>query len=321
MNILINIHAYVPHWNSGAEMAMHQLAQRLIAQGHSVTVVLPLMRSYKYEGVQVHNESNQKTLEAWKNADVVFTQLQCTGRTINLAKHFDKKVVHFAVNDNSFDMIRYKDPRRNFVVYNSEWVKKSLSYPLKSFVLPPLVDYRHYDVGGDPFDRKYITLINHIENKGVNEAIEIAKLMPERQFLFVAGGYGEQVKADLSNITYFPNTEDIREVYKQTRLLLMPSKYESWGRTCTEAMCNGIPVLHEPTKGLLENTDGCQVMLDRENIPAWVGMINELDNKRIYNLYSEAGRLRAKQLDPDLLIADFENWLSGIVLKNKMIAA
>lgn len=313
MNILLNIHAYVPHWNAGAQKSFHDMAKWLQAHGHKVDVIVPAVKSYVHEGVRVHQDC-EKVIGLWRDADVVFTQLNCTGRSINFAKHFDKKVIHFARNDNNYEMVRVRGYNKHFIVYNSEWVKNSLGYPLRSFVMPPLVDYRYYDVGGDPFTRKYITLINHNENKGGNQLHDIALRMPNERFLCVSGGYGDQIKEDLPNVTYWPHQADIRYVYKVTRLLLMPSQYESWGRTCTEAMCNGIPVVHHPTPGLLENTNSCQPILDRNNTAEWVKLIERLaTDPELYDLYSNAGRERAKQLDPERVMSGFETWLSTVV--------
>ncbi|HEX5555092.1 MAG TPA: glycosyltransferase family 4 protein [Chitinophagaceae bacterium] len=297
------------------------MAKWLIAHGHTVVVITPFFGGYYVDGVPVICEGADNR-PLWENADVVFTQLNYTGTTINRARYYGKKVVHFARNDNEYDMVRYRAFADHFIVYNSEWVKKSLDYPLRSFVMPPLVDYRHYDVGGDPFDRPYVTLINHNENKGGYQVLEMAKRMPDVQFLMVQGGYGVGVKEDLPNVTYWPNQIDVREVYKATRLLLMPSKYESWGRTCTEAMANGIPAIHSDAPGLVENAAGQQLMIRRDNVNAWVDSINIiLNDPNIYKLYSDAGRTRAKELDPELVMASFDKWLKRVVTNKQLVAA
>jgi hypothetical protein len=49
------------------------------------------------------------------------------------------------------------------------------------------------------------------------------------------------------------HTADIREVFRKTRVVLMPSLYESYGRVAVEAACAGIPAIVHPTEGLLES--------------------------------------------------------------------
>jgi len=297
--------------NAGAEKSFHDIARLLVARGHDVRVIVPFVRDYVLDGVQVIKESTENA-EHWRWCDLVFTQLNATGMSITAAKHYKKPLVHFARNDNSYDMIRYKTDN-SAIVYNSDWVKRSLSYPMPSFVMPPTVDYRHYDVGGDPYDRQYITLINHNENKGALTVIELAKQMPTRQFLFVDGGYGDQVSEKLPNLTVWGHQTDIREVYKVTRLLLMPSKYESWGRTATEAMCSGIPVVHSGTLGLIENTGGKQWVATSTD--EYHAAINYLDSRECYERYSMAGRKRSRELDPEINVANFEVWLMGLANK------
>ena len=319
MNILFNIHAYLPTWCAGAEKSFHDLAKGLKARGHDVRVIVPFVKDYEYEGIRIHKENKFDNAPLWRQADLVFTQLNSTGMSRNVCRHYGKPLVHFARNDNNYDMVRYSGPG-NYIVYNSEWVARSLAYPIPGYVLPPSVDYRYYDVGGDPFGRKYITLINHNANKGANQVIEIARRMPDREFLFVDGGYGDQITEDLPNLTVWPHQADIREVYKVTRLLLMPSNYESWGRTCTEAMCNGIPVIHSNTPGLMENSAGRQIAVDRDNIAEWMATIAAMDNKKLYSTFSADGRKRARELDPEVHLTKFVQWLE-VIAKRKEVAA
>jgi mannosyltransferase OCH1-like enzyme/glycosyltransferase involved in cell wall biosynthesis len=52
------------------------------------------------------------------------------------------------------------------------------------------------------------------------------------------------------NIKYFPFTSDIRSIYKNTDLLLIPSSYETGSFTCLEAFSWGIPVFARNVYGL-----------------------------------------------------------------------
>ncbi|WP_262928542.1 glycosyltransferase family 4 protein [Streptomyces sp. CBMA152] len=42
-------------------------------------------------------------------------------------------------------------------------------------------------------------------------------------------------------------------VYSRSRVILMPSLYESWGRVAVEAFASGIPVIAHTTPGLVES--------------------------------------------------------------------
>jgi glycosyltransferase involved in cell wall biosynthesis len=79
-------------------------------------------------------------------------------------------------------------------------------------------------------------------------------------------------------------------------------------------MANGIPVVCTKTPGLLENcADAALYVDDRENIDAWVNLIECLDNpgqhKGGYEYHSLAGRARAKELCSVDRLFTLENFL------------
>ncbi|MBQ1166046.1 glycosyl transferase, partial [Streptomyces sp. A73] len=70
--------------------------------------------------------------------------------------------------------------------------------------------------------------------KGGHVLRALAQRIPEQQFVAVRGAYGELVDYDgLDNVEVLaqvPGEEMAERVYGRTRVLLMPSSYESWGR-------------------------------------------------------------------------------------------
>jgi glycosyltransferase involved in cell wall biosynthesis len=228
---------------------------------------------------------------------------------------FKKPVFHIIHNSYLYPEIvdaEYK----NYIVYNSQWIKDKLNYKHPSYILPPPVDYRHYDVGGVPDHNTYYTLINVNENKGGHILVEIAKAMPHKQFLGVIGSYDEQITQKLPNLTYIEKTTDIREVMKKTRVLLMPSEYESWGRTATEAMSSGIPVICTDTPGLVENCGKAGIYIkDRNDIENWVQEIKKLDDAKAYLAASKKAKARSREHDPREALDGFEKWVREMANK------
>jgi glycosyltransferase involved in cell wall biosynthesis len=100
--------------------------------------------------------------------------------------------------------------------------------------------------------------------------------------------------------------------YERTRILIMPSKFESWGRTATEAMCSGIPVICTATPGLLENCDKAGTYIERDNIEGWVKAIERLDDKKEYKKASKMAKERSRELDPEKELDRFNVWLKDI---------
>ena len=147
-----------------------------------------------------------------------------------------------------------------------------------------------------------ITMINANLLKGLPIFVEIAKKFPERKFLAVRPYYNKiAVPEDMPNIEWVDFQEDIRSVLRRTRVLLVPSMYESWGRVAFEAMYNGIPVVFTKPFGkkVLDRPSGttegmyewirdsqfpCAYDLPRQD---WIDAINKLDDPDVYAEYSK----------------------------------
>lgn len=263
------------------------------------------------------------------------THLDMTQFTIVMAKEAKRSLVHFVHND-----IPYQSIQNNFgnvfAVYNSSWIADRIGYDIPGYVLHPPCDAKHYDISNDHESepRKYISLVSLNERKGGYRFYEIAKAMPERKFLGVIGSYDNpgprkmpqmdivNELLQLPNFTLVANTPDILSTYRKTRILLMPSDYESWGRTATEAMCSGIPVICTPTPGLKENCTYAGIYVGSEiegkpgeaqvelgEVEDWVKAIRMLDSPKEYEKYSLLCRQRAAELDPVKELEGLEQFL------------
>lgn len=314
MNILFSIHLYPPNHLCGAEWMAHRIIKHLQSKGHQVKVLLHqanhyrITNNYCWDGVDVFppNQNIIDNLFRWSHA--VFTHLDYTRWSIGAATLYKKPLFHLIHNTHNYPEIANADISQH-IVYNSKWAKEKLGYKWSNFILTPPIDYREFDIDVDTADNQYITLINTNENKGGKIFEEIARAMPYKKFLGVEGSYDDQITANLPNITYIKKTTDILTVYKKTRILLMPSAYESWGMTATEAMCCGIPVVCSEAEGLKENCGKAGIFVkDRNDIKSWVNEINKLDQAKAYSLASKKGKARGRELDPRETLNEFESW-------------
>ena len=323
MNILASIHLYPPKHNCGAEYMIHWMLKDLQNKGHQIKVLLHQANHYKiknnyvFDGIDVFppQENVIDSLMRWSHA--VFTHLDYTKWTIASAALYKKPVFHLIHNSHPYPEII--NARHNqHIVYNSLWLKNLLNYQWPNFIMTPPVDYRIYDLQIEPAKNEYITLINTNENKGGKIFEKIAQAMPNKRFLGVLGSYDEQVRGSLPNLKYVPNTSEINQYYRQTRILLMPSEYESWGRTATEAMCSGIPVISSEAEGLKENCGSAGIYIkDRNDIKSWVNAINRLDDKKAYEEASRKAKSRSRDHDPRKALDEFEGWFREMVNKYK----
>ena len=119
----------------------------------------------------------------------------------------------------------------------------------------------------------------------------------------------------MPNVEILETQSDIREVYKRTKILIMPSLYESWGRTATEAMASGIPVICTDTFGLRENCADAGLYCDRKDIKQWVNMVQKLDSKKEYTAASKKARKRAEELRPDTKLEQLDKFIHHITKK------
>lgn len=161
----------------------------------------------------------------------------------------------------------------------------------------------------EPFQGDCITLVNANQNKGVHQFLELAKKMPKRKFLGVLPYYGElNVPPSPGNIEWVTFDDDIRNVLKRTRILLVPSYYESFGRIAVEAMLNRIPVLYSTpnknsvypggsTEGMDEWIQPVGVSCNRDIPEEWIQAIEYLDDETVYSRKAEESRQHIESMN------------------------
>lgn len=332
MNILWSIHLYPPDHNCGSEYVAHHVNKFLVSKGHTARVILHQYKKniYSYEGVEVFPATGH--VDAYRWADVICTHLDFTQFTLIMAHEAKKPLVHFVHNDVEYSCIAHAVRNQN-IVYNSNWIKDAIGYPWPSYILHPPCDSNYYNVNENPEQNEYITLVSLNERKGGWLFKEIAEAMPDRKFLGVVGSYdnpgrlrlsqGDIINAMPENVTIVPNSPDILSVYRKTRILLMPSDYESWGRTATEAMCSGIPVICTPTPGLKENCGNAATYVGKElkvsepgaacvdtgSVKEWVKAIKKHDEQSYYKNKTLFCRQRAAELNPQRELEGLEQFI------------
>jgi glycosyltransferase involved in cell wall biosynthesis len=96
----------------------------------------------------------------------------------------------------------------------------------------------------------------------------------------------------------------------------MPSKYESWGMTATEAMSYGIPVICTETPGLKENCGDAGIFIkNRDDVKEWIDAIFKMEKAINYKAQSEKCKKRAGELGGEESLDKFEYWLREMVYK------
>jgi glycosyltransferase involved in cell wall biosynthesis len=242
-------------------------------------------------------------------ADVVVTHLDRTRDAVWAARVAGLPVVHLLHNDRQLRFHGVRPDDADLVVANSYWMAEAYRWwPGRLEVIHPPVDVDDYATTLRREDR--VTLVNLSAAKGGPLFWELADRMPDRAFLGVTGAYAYQEIPGLGapNVELLGNTPRMRDlVYARTKVLLIPSSYESWGRVGIEAACSGIPAIAHPTPGLVESLGTAAVWRDRDDVDGWVEAIDRLfDESDEYARLSALAYTRARELDPKL--GDYDRW-------------
>lgn len=124
-----------------------------------------------------------------------------------------------------------------------------------TFVLHPPVFRNDYATDGTG---TCLTLIGAGSLKGVDVFVDLARTLPDQQFLLVTD---VPVGDRLPNLDVQPRVHDARRIYSRTKVLLMPSRQESYGRVAVEAAMSGIPTVASDLPGIREATSNRAVFV------------------------------------------------------------
>ncbi|MFD3568441.1 glycosyltransferase family 4 protein [Streptomyces sp. NPDC058667] len=312
-----------PQHNAGAEHMLVSMLRPLVERGHDVQVWLSrygeASEPYDYRGIRVVPlEARLDFSTAVRRADVLLSHLECVPSTAALARGYGKPLGVICHNTHRPTFRDMAAGGTALAVYNSRWMEAEAELffaeypktvrPAESLVVRPPVFADEYATKPG----KAVTLINCNPEKGGRVLESLARRMPDQQFLAVRGAYGEQILPDLPNVEVVEHVDgqQMRErVYARTRVLLMPSSYESWGRAGVEALASGIPVVAHPTPGLCESLGEGGVFVDRNDIDGYEAVLRKLLTPAEYRLASKRAKARSVELDP---AADLAAWRDAI---------
>lgn len=294
MKLVWVVHRYPPVHNAGAETYAHQVNLWLQERGHRVVVLAASAGIWQGVTVRSHDSNVAVVEREIRDADVVVTHLDMTRTAEHAARRAGKPLVHVVHNDRQLE--HNKVEKAELIVSNSKWIADTTPARLKdrrSVVLYPPTFTADWSSSGDA-----VTLVNLMEKKGAPLFYQLAGRLSDRRFLAVTGAYGKQVRPPrLPNMTRLANRPDMRPVWEQTRILVAPSEYESWGKAACEAMAAAIPVVAHPTEGLVESLGPAGIFCDRANPDEWEMAIRELDDPDRYEEASTAAKARAVELE------------------------
>lgn len=313
MNVLGVLPGYPPTSRVGAFISTHLFLAHLATRDHQVRVLLTgtPCDPYTLDGVHVQSvavpngDHYRAPLSNWPIVNVhgdwsdVIVSNAGDDYGQGIANRACRPSVRFA-----HAAAARSTHQAALVVANSHETAATVTHGDVMVVNPPVMpaDYR-----ATPGDR--VTLVNLSPWKGGPLFWWLSEALPDVDFLGVAGSYGNQGPAGqiatfagrpvfAGNTTIIPSTEDMRSVYARTRVLLMPSMVESFGRVALEAACSGIPTIANPTPGLVEAMGDHAIWCDWDRPDRWADEIRRLQDPDEWAKASANASARAALLDP-----------------------
>jgi glycosyltransferase involved in cell wall biosynthesis len=165
-------------------------------------------------------------------------------------------------------MVRRRDDLRWAAVSQDLALRFEAASGIPPEIVPPLVRPDRYRVEST---RRTVAFVCPFPDKGVDIALALAARRPDIPFVFVESwplgpvrrlALARRIRA-LGNATLRGPFDDMREVYREARLMLVPSRSpEAWGRVVSEAQVSGIPALAGSRGGLPESVGAGGILVD-----------------------------------------------------------
>jgi glycosyltransferase involved in cell wall biosynthesis len=313
---------YLPQNFGGIGITVDSLAHGLTSRGHDVAVVTSLARgdlvwlkwAFK-KALRVDHDAEQfGTYLVYRTRDIASTVKTVVDafRPDVLVGHrgIPNEITHIPTALHLHDVASVRRSKtafeqgvRHFICCSS-FIASLLAKTLpqdpraKIIVIYNPIEHDNYRTYRSYDSARFITLINPIRAKGVDVALELARSLRQESFLFVKGWRYASIERRviraaraLGNITIRRSTQDMKSVYRDTKVLLMPSQVEEGaGRVITEAQINGIPVLASNIGGVPEIIGAGGILLPHDDTAAWVRTVKQLieDPGRLSALSSAA---------------------------------
>lgn len=316
------MHYGLPHRRAGSEVMLHTMLRALHEHGIGVLAVTSEMPeappSWDVDGIPYLSlpYASAAMLIRRIRPHVMVTHHHLSPQAIRLAKEVGARSILAKHNDHR-EQAKFLWSGPDLVVYNTNWIRESLRADWlevdrtpSMIVHPPVTPAEHHvEQTGD-----HVTLVNLSANKGVHTFRAVAELLPALPFLGVIGAHGTQETGHmLANVTVVPHTSNMRDnVWARTRVLLMPSVYESYGMVAVEALASGVPVIAHPTPGLREALGDAGTFIDRSDVQAWADAVRSLyRGGRRRGSAQKAARERSA-LIADQTTAELKQWVKAV---------
>ncbi|MGO4893900.1 glycosyltransferase [Flavobacterium sp. W21_SRS_FM6] len=283
--LFLSAHKYLPELCGGMEINTHDMIKLLMQQGHHVSVcagflgggilglksrINRLLKSYQWVESKYTNYNVYRSFNIIDDVVDIINKEKPDCVILQGGANYYELLDKIALNFETLKVISYFHtpdalplnnaaalPKKFKYIANSQYTKNLHADKNIDLVLPPLFFKENYIV--DNANGNYAVLVNPSIHKGVEIALALANKNPDVDFLFVVNNKSKKIDflaqhLPTKNIEIVGPFSNMKEVYKQAKVILMPSIWnETWGRVATEAHYSSIPVLSSNNGGLPES--------------------------------------------------------------------
>jgi glycosyltransferase involved in cell wall biosynthesis len=308
MTVVALSHGYPPLWNMGGEVSLHR---SMVAIKGQRVVLTNTEAQYYIDGIQVTQINTPDVLNIRANPGPIATQLKDLNARVVIGQN--ELSVPGVVAANSIGavsivnvhtppkygkLIRQAVVSADYAVYNTTTSAKQWGEPEALVLHPPISDLpSNTSTKGDAY-----TCLSSLRNKGVEVVLSLAEMHPDKRFIIVRSPaeptHGipdlEDRAARLPNVELHPRVDpkDVYKYLKQTRVLLVPSMYETYGMSAIEAAGYGIPTVHVDTPHVREGVGDAAVLVPALDVERTANGIQLIEKN--YDKYSLGARARAE---------------------------
>jgi hypothetical protein len=303
-------HGYPPLWNMGGEVSLHRSMTAI--KGERV-VLTNTQAEYYIDGIRVTQINTPDVLNINANPSPIAEQLKDLNANVIIAQNELSLPAVLAANAmGAVSIVSVHTPPKygrgiregvvyaDYAVYNTKTSAREWGEPNAMVVHPPISPLpEKTGPTGDAY-----TVLSSLLNKGVEVVLELAKLYPNKRFIIVRSPaeptHGisslEERASKLPNVELHPRVDpkDVYKYFEQTRILLVPSMYETYGMSAIEAAGYGIPTVHVDTPHVREGIGDAAVLVSPLNVVETANGIDLIENN--YDSYSLNARARAEWL-------------------------
>ncbi|MGH3449254.1 MAG: glycosyltransferase [Haloechinothrix sp.] len=320
-----------PMFIGGAEISQRLLAREIAQKGHRVTYIGGhehsrtgeserdrLIARLEQLGLALRDDGNDGLRYEWEQVscgavpqrriattlnnvidtdppDVVISSQEGSGDLLSLVPgHITTVGWLHSISDVGLDVLKAAP---NVALATSRFVAMRCRPPAGTRVVifyPPFAPPVTPDHVGNA--RHALLMVNPVPDKGVGLVHQLASAMPERPFTLVEGWWPPDRPPSLPNVSYVPSQWSMAHLYRDARLLLVPSMVEeAFGRVAIEAGLHGVPAIASHLGGLPEAVGAGGLTLDPADMDAWRAAVTDLDDPDTHTRFAHAASDNAQK--------------------------